>query len=480
MANNTLNTRIKLKYDSLADWNANKSVVLLEGEIGLCHVPAITSGTTTTAPTVLFKVGDGTSTWENLPWGAGLAADVPSWAKAATAPEDTDTQYKLEQDTTDGHILKFYSKTKNGNWSTPVSITIPDNNTNDNQTIKVDNVTFGINDVITLVGDGVTVTGDKTDKKITFKVEKSAEATKADTATTAEKVAKALKFSGNTSKSYNGSAEVTVSASDVGADATGTAERLIEALDVAQVGGSGKYISTISQTDGKIAATAADMPTSLKNPNALTFGSKTYDGSSAQTITANDLGLSGAMHFLGTSTTEVTDHGTQKPTINSKAVDPADGDVVLYNHLEFVWDGSKWEKLGDESSYALKTITATATDDDVVVLTGTQGSNGVTYDAKHAKKGPADGATKGAIADASISGFGATGSIKIPKVTVDEYGHTTALSEQTLTITMPSAPSIPAAATADPADLATAAAVGTSAKYAREDHKHKMPSLDQI
>lgn len=32
------------------------------------------------------------------------------------------------------------------------------------------------------------------------------------------------------------------------------------------------------------------MPTALKNPNALTFGKKTYDGSSAQTITANDLG----------------------------------------------------------------------------------------------------------------------------------------------------------------------------------------------
>lgn len=32
------------------------------------------------------------------------------------------------------------------------------------------------------------------------------------------------------------------------------------------------------------------MPTALKNPNALTFGTKTYDGSAAQTITAADLG----------------------------------------------------------------------------------------------------------------------------------------------------------------------------------------------
>lgn len=394
-----LNTRIRLKYDTLADWNTNKSVVLLEGEIGLCYVPAITTGTTTTAPTVLFKVGDGTKTWEELPWGAGLAADVPSWAKAASAPEDTDTQYKLEQDTTNGHILKFYSKTKNGNWGTPVSITIPDNDHNDNQTIKVGDVVFGVSDAITLVGDGgVTITGDKINKKITFKVEKAAEATKADSATTAEKVAKALKF-----------------------------------------------------------------------------GAKSYDGSTEQTITAADLGLSGAMHFLGTSTTEIADHGIQKPTIDSKAVNPAVGDVVLYNHLEFVWDGSKWEKLGDESSYALKTITADASDDDVIVLTGTQGSNGVSYDAKHAKKGPAGGATKGATAAVTVGG-GESKEIKVPKVTVDEYGHTTALDEQTLKITIPAGA---VAATTSPANLGTAA-VGTSAKYAREDHVHKMPSLDEI
>ena len=35
-----------------------------------------------------------------------------------------------------------------------------------------------------------------------------------------------------------------------------------------------------------------DRPTSLKNPKALTFGSKTYDGSSAVELTASDLGIS--------------------------------------------------------------------------------------------------------------------------------------------------------------------------------------------
>lgn len=37
-------------------------------------------------------------------------------------------------------------------------------------------------------------------------------------------------------------------------------------------------------------ALTSNIPTSLKNPHALTFGSKTYDGSSVQSITASDLG----------------------------------------------------------------------------------------------------------------------------------------------------------------------------------------------
>ena len=408
MANTTFNTRIKLKYDTLANWTTNKAKVLLQGEVGLCYVPAVTNGTTTTAPTVLFKVGDGKTTWEKLPWGSGLAADVYDWAKAPSAPEDADTQYKLEQDSTDGHILKFYSKPKNGDWGTPIEITIPDNDHNDNQKIQVSGKTFGANDVILFEGEGVTITPDTTNKKITFKV---AQATNATTAATADKVANALTL---------------------------------------QVGGTTKA---------------------------------TFDGSSAKTfnVTAADLGLSSAMHFIGTATVNIAEDSTTDPKITGYTFANAQkGDVILYNHLEFVWDGTKWEKLGDDSSYALKTITATATDDKVVVLTGASGSNGVTFDAKHAKKGPTGGAIKGPTADVSVSGYGDSKTIKVPKVTVDQYGHTTGLTEQTLTITMPSAQTLPAAATVAPKNLEDTAAIGTSTKYAREDHVHKMPTLNEI
>lgn len=117
--------------------------------------------------------------------------------------------------------------------------------------------------------------------------------------------------------------------------------------------------------------TSSDIPTKLPNPNNLSItvegNTTTYNGSTAKSITIPQYatktelsnataGLTGAMHFIGSSTTAITDHGTQQPTVNgTKITSFNSGDVVLYNHLEFVWDGSKWEKLGDEGSYVLKT-----------------------------------------------------------------------------------------------------------------------------
>lgn len=309
MANTTFNTRIKLKYDTLANWTTNKTKVLLQGEVGLCYVPAVTNGTTTTAPTVLFKVGDGTTTWENLPWGSGLAADVYDWAKAAakpsydyseiknppTIPVDTNTTYKLVQDTTDNHKFTLQSKEKNSeNWISVSTITIPDNN--NNQTITVGSTSFGTDDAIKLVaGDGITITPDSTGKTITITASKVANATHADNATNAT-----------------------------------SANKVVNALTL-QIGGTTKA---------------------------------TFDGSSAKTfnVTAADLGLNSAMHFIGSATVSIDDHSTTDPKITGYNFSKAQtGDVILCQsetgHFEFVWDGAKWEKLGDESSYALKTTT---------------------------------------------------------------------------------------------------------------------------
>jgi hypothetical protein len=100
--------------------------------------------------------------------------------------------------------------------------------------------------------------------------------------------------------------------------------------------------------------------------------------------TLTSLGLDSAMHFIGTSSSKITDGGTENPTISGYATKTA-GDVVLYNNQEFVWTkNNKWELLGDEGSYKIKQTVIN--DNDAVTISGendtfvtsvTQDANGV-------------------------------------------------------------------------------------------------------
>lgn len=89
MATKELLTRIALKYDTYANWSdvskegQGGNLVLLKGEIGLCEIPS-GSNEATTAPTVLFKVGNGEDPFKSLKWASATAADVHGWAKAQT------------------------------------------------------------------------------------------------------------------------------------------------------------------------------------------------------------------------------------------------------------------------------------------------------------------------------------------------------------------------------------------------------------
>lgn len=60
-------------------------------------------------------------------------------------------------------------------------------------------------------------------------------------------------------------------------------------------------------------------------------------------------GLGNPTHFLGESTTLVTDGGKQKPTVNGEEVNPNAGDIVVYRNGEFIWSGTSWAELGDLS-----------------------------------------------------------------------------------------------------------------------------------
>ena len=105
----TLNTILRLKYDTLANWKAANEYVPMKGEVCIVAVPS-DAKQVASEPAILFKVGDGTgvvfkkegSDKTELPWASGLAADVHAWAKAKDKPT-----YKAEEITiTDTTLLK--------------------------------------------------------------------------------------------------------------------------------------------------------------------------------------------------------------------------------------------------------------------------------------------------------------------------------------------------------------------------------------
>lgn len=143
MSEKIFDIRAQLKGDTLENWNA-ANPVLLANELAIVTVPA-ESGAVVQEPAILFKVGNGTDAFKALPYVSAKAADVYDWAKAAAKPtysaseisgladyisgeiQDTNTQYKLEQDTTDGHILKLYSKSVGAtDWTVEATITTVD------------------------------------------------------------------------------------------------------------------------------------------------------------------------------------------------------------------------------------------------------------------------------------------------------------------------------------------------------------------
>lgn len=133
MATTTFNARFGLKYDTYANWTKNNPV-LLAGELAFVEVPAET-GAVQQEPAILIKAGDGSSNFNALPFVSAKAADIYDWAKAENKPsyaaseisgladyisgkvQDTDTQYKLEQDAEDGHKIHLYSKPLAGEWT---------------------------------------------------------------------------------------------------------------------------------------------------------------------------------------------------------------------------------------------------------------------------------------------------------------------------------------------------------------------------
>jgi len=89
--------------------------------------------------------------------------------------------------------------------------------------------------------------------------------------------------------------------------------------------------------------------------------------------------LSNATHWLGITTTELTDGATTNPiTINSQSVTAKSGDIVQYGSTEFIFNGSAWQQFG-ASIGILKAFAFVDTGTVTIKPKGSNASSAVTF-----------------------------------------------------------------------------------------------------
>lgn len=371
MATKTFNTRISLKYDTYTNWTTNNPV-LLAGEAAVCVVPA-DAGSGLNEPAILLKFGDGTSSFTELSWASATAADVIPSLKGnnptlpatsitgledfiSGAIQDTNTTYQLVQN--GNTSFKLQSKeNSSAPWVDVSTITITYTLT---EGTANGTVAFNGTDVA-VHGLGSAAYTNST----AYDAAGAAAGVQTALTGTAEDAASDLTLNGL--KKY-----VDQEVTGAVADAASEAQDLINALDMSAVSaGAGQVIGSVSQTDGVVSATlktltASDIPaiptskvtnldTTLAGKQDTLVFNTAYNASTNKAATMTDVknavsGLSGAMHYIGEST---TDPSTGTATVEGHE-DWVSGDVVTYQSKEYVYDGENWRELGDESSYAIK------------------------------------------------------------------------------------------------------------------------------
>lgn len=412
-----LNTRIALKYDSYANWQ-EYNPILLKGEIAIAELPVSenkpgvgepnAAGSTPAiqnAPNILIKVGDGTNHYNDLKFVSALAADVYSWAKAATKPtysageitglkdyigqqiQDTNTQYRIvavdgaaysyklqkkdisDADYTDvsGSLISLTDVdsrldtleaaiAKNGEVDKKIASAIDTldytgkavgaakfvtNVTETNGIIEVTTDSIEVADVPELPQSKVTglqtALAGKQDN-VPFE----------NTPSESDKVATVQSIVGRIGALDHNSAEDAASATKVVAEVT-QADGIVTVQKVAVANilpdvtdTENGFVVAVNQTDGKIAVThkaVTDVLSFAGNYNGAENPIATRDY-----VTEAIADLNGAMHFIGTVDAD--------PTVTTPTGTYEAGDVVLFGYDEYVYDGTKWVTLGNESIYA--------------------------------------------------------------------------------------------------------------------------------
>lgn len=377
--NKVFQTRIQLKYDTYANWSTNNPV-LKAGEMAIATVAAGEQAMTN-LPNVVLKVGDGTSHYNDLKFVSALAADVHEWAKANTKPVydaseitglkkfitdnsdfDTDTQYQLVA--VAGATYKYQLQSRafaNGKWGDWANIDgqIIDFSGADTRLKSLEDTVAGltgdtgsIQGAITAAINGLDSTKTQTAGPDGLALEvvqengiiKSISGSIAEGTYEAAGAAKAVEDKLNpfitaaktqADKGVNDAAAAKKAADDASAkvdDAIAGLDYTAYAAGEA-TGTTVSFVGTISEANGVISAEKRDLVF------ASAYNPETNKAATVADITTAVADLNGAMHYVGKKEKLPTDVSGYKA-----------GDVIIVNTKEYVFDGTKFDELGDEGA----------------------------------------------------------------------------------------------------------------------------------
>ena len=361
MAEHTIETRILLRYDTLDHW-LNSTVILKPGEAAIAAstfdytIEGTNDRPEHTPPAIGIKVGDGYHYFSELPWVQAVAGDVYSWAKQQTKPQYNANEssgltaliqqciqeagggsggggtgpvtvearaYRLIQGTgNDAH--KYYLQSKGAN-------------DNDWVTDELHYIDLGqLASVLEWLAPGIEDYWDITGFTVEKVNARLQQLNYTDVATPGTVVTAVNQNNGRISVVHG-----SVDASSISG-----------VLDV-EHGGTGRTnldTESVLVGNGIGAILTRPIETTLTNDNHLATNRaiKAYvDNATA--------GITGAMHFIGEATVEISNNSSVNPRIDGyNFMRAAAGDVILFNAAEYVWTGSVWRLLGEEGSYAIK------------------------------------------------------------------------------------------------------------------------------
>lgn len=406
MAEKILNTRILLKYDTLANWMQDK-ITLKAGEMAIATIESAATGSTgMTPPAVGIKIGDGTTKFSALPWIQAVAGDVPTWAKEsdwatvknaynaaiAKAISDLSTSGDLKTLSNKVDGIAAGGTKAVGVTELITSITMKDGKVESYATtpITTDMITAGsgtlterLTGIDTAITNAISTAAADAESKADAAQAAAISAAAADATNKADSAkAAAISAAKTETESQVGTlksgllgtgatygtdtiASVKKAASDAQTAANNASAKVdteIGKLDYTDAAETDKFVTAVSETNGVIAVTREAVTTALgfqgtynktSNPIA-TKGYVDQEIGNAKNEIIADIGeISGAMRFRGTIN-GAPSASTPVPEDGMGAFRAGDVLVDSSSTKEYIYTGTAWEELGTEGIYVLE------------------------------------------------------------------------------------------------------------------------------